>query len=173
MAQSYQNEIPKARINIQLDVETGGARKKKELPMKLLAVGDFSKGKTKGPIVERERINVNKNNFDKVLADLGPEVNMAVPNKIKNDDTDLRVSLNIKRLKDFHPEEVVKQVPELCRLLAMRNLLKDFRSNLLDNAELRRELERVAKDETAREQLQQRLKAIAPMQAQLAEAEEN
>ncbi len=44
MADSFQNEIPKARVNITLDVETGGARKKLELPLKMLALGDFSGG---------------------------------------------------------------------------------------------------------------------------------
>ena len=66
MAKSFQKEIPKARVNITLDLETGGAKKKKELPLKVLALGDFSRGKTTGPVAERERIDINKNNFDNV-----------------------------------------------------------------------------------------------------------
>ena len=45
MADSFQKEIPKARINISLDVETGGAKKKIELPLKMLVMGDFSNSK--------------------------------------------------------------------------------------------------------------------------------
>ncbi len=37
---SYQNERPKARVNIRLDLHTGGARKKVELPPSLLVTGD-------------------------------------------------------------------------------------------------------------------------------------
>ncbi|KKC62813.1 type VI secretion protein, partial [Citrobacter amalonaticus] len=35
MADSFQNEVPKARINLKLDLHTGGASKKTELPLKL------------------------------------------------------------------------------------------------------------------------------------------
>jgi type VI secretion system protein ImpB len=43
---SYQSEIPKARINLKLDLHTGGASKKTELPLKLLVAGDFSHGRS-------------------------------------------------------------------------------------------------------------------------------
>ena len=45
MADSFQNEVPTARVNIKLDLHTGNAKKKVELPLKLLAVGDYSNGK--------------------------------------------------------------------------------------------------------------------------------
>ena len=64
---SFQKEIPKARINLSLNVETGGHRKKLELPLKMLVMGDFSNGKTKGKVVDRERISINKNNFGAVM----------------------------------------------------------------------------------------------------------
>jgi len=158
MAESYQNEIPKARINITLDVEIDGACKKKELPLKMLVLGDFSNGKTTGPVADRDRINVNKNNFNSVLKDMSPEINVTVPNRIKNDDSDIRVDLKIDSLKQFHPEQITKQVPELQRLIAMRNLIKDLKSNVLDNASFRRELEKIVKDEHALKALQHNLK---------------
>ena len=68
MANSFQNEIPKARVNITLDVDTGGAQEKKELPMKLLAMGNFSNAPTTTPLEEKKRIDVNKNNINDVLA---------------------------------------------------------------------------------------------------------
>lgn len=43
MADSFQNEVPKARINLRLNLHTGGAQKKVELPLKLLTVGDLSR----------------------------------------------------------------------------------------------------------------------------------
>lgn len=163
MADSFQKEIPKARINITLDVETGGARKKKELPLKLLTLGDFSQGKTKGPVAQRERININKNNFDQVLGDLSPQITLSVPNTIKNDGTDLNVDLNFQRYKDFHPDSIAEKIPVLNKLLAMRNLLKDFKANILDNNELRRELERLVKDKQGMDDLRRELKTIAPL----------
>ena len=43
MSKSFQNEVPPSRINIKLDLHTGGAQKKVELPLKLLVTGDYSK----------------------------------------------------------------------------------------------------------------------------------
>ncbi len=42
MADTFQNEVPRARINLKLSLHTGGAQKKVELPLKLLTIGDFS-----------------------------------------------------------------------------------------------------------------------------------
>ncbi|MBS0878958.1 type VI secretion system contractile sheath small subunit, partial [Tatumella sp. JGM82] len=62
MADSFQNEVPKARINLRLDLHTGGAGKKTELPLKLLVAGDFSHGRQSAPLSERKKVNLNKNN---------------------------------------------------------------------------------------------------------------
>lgn len=56
MADSFQNEVPKARINLKLALHTGGAQKKIELPLKLLTVGDFSNGKENRPLSERRKL---------------------------------------------------------------------------------------------------------------------
>jgi type VI secretion system protein ImpB len=163
MADSFQNEIPKARVNITLDVETGGARKKLELPLKLLAVGDFSSGKGTGRVADRERININKENLESVMSELSPEANFTVDNMIKNDDTEIGVNLKFDSFKSFHPEQVAKQVPEVDNLLAMRNLMKDLKSNLLDNGNFRRELERIVKNRPELEGLKAELEKIAPI----------
>jgi type VI secretion system protein ImpB len=157
MAESFQKEIPPARINITLDVETNGARKKKELPLKLLVAGDFSNGKSKGTVAERERININKNNFNQVISDLAPELTCNVSNKIKNDDSEMQVKLKIDSLQKFHPDHVAQQIPELRNLLAMRNLLKDLKANVLDNHEFRRALEKIIKNKDELKQFQVKL----------------
>ena len=172
MADSFQNEIPKSRVNITLDVETGGARKKLELPLKLLSVGDFSNGKGKGRVAERERINVNKENIESVMADLAPEVKYSVKNVIKNDGSEIGVNLTFKAFKDFHPEQVARQIPEVDNLLAMRNLLKDLKSNLLDNGAFRKELERIVSNQPELEGLKAELEKIAPIEAASASEEE-
>jgi type VI secretion system protein ImpB len=167
MVDSFQKEIPKARVNITLDVETGGSVKKKELPLKLLVAGNFSNGKTKGSIAERERININKNNFNKIIADLAPELNFTVANKIKNDGSDMRVGLKIDSLKKLHPEAIVEQIPELQKLLAMRNLLKDLKANLLDNGAFRRRLEQIVKNKPQLKMLQDELHEQAPLESEI------
>lgn len=163
MADSIQNEVPAARINIKLDLHTGGAQKKVELPLKLLVMGDYSHGQENRPIAEREKISINKNNFNAVLADLNPKAKLTIKNTLAGDDTETNVSLSFKDMKDFEPEQVAKQIPALRSLLAMRNLLRDLKSNLLDNATFRLELERILKDEQLSDDLRAELAAIGSL----------
>lgn len=165
MADSFQSEIPKARVNIRLDLHTGGAQKKVELPLKLLSVGDFSNGKAEGPLSEREKINVNKNNFNSVLSELNPEVSLTVKNTLANDGTEESIKLQFQDMKDFEPEQVARQIPQLRAMLAMRNLLRDLKSNLLDNVTFRKELEKILKDPALSDELRNELNALAPIQA--------
>lgn len=157
MSDSYQKEIPKARINLSLNVETGGHQKKLELPLKMLVMGDFSNGKTKGKLAERERINLNKNNFESVMEDLAPSTRFDAPNYLAQDGSDLTVDLKFKSIKDFQPDSVAQQIPELHSLMAMRNLLKDLKSNLVDNAKFRKELEKIVKNQPELEGLKAEL----------------
>jgi type VI secretion system protein ImpB len=160
MANSFQEEIPKARVNITLDVDTNGAQVKKELPMKLLALGDFSYGQAQGALSDRQRVNLNKNNFNEVLSSLSPKVSINVQNKINPTESDLKCDLTFKSLKDFSPERVVEQVPALNKLLAMRHLLKDLKASVLDNQSFRKKLEAILKDENETKSLGNELKQI-------------
>ncbi|ADZ92883.1 type VI secretion system contractile sheath small subunit [Marinomonas mediterranea] len=160
MSDSFQSEIPRARVNIALDLDSGSGKKKKELPMKLLVMGDFSNGQSEGELSERERVNINGNNLEKVIANMAPKMEFAVPNRIKEGAGDIAVSLTAKRFDSFHPEQVAAQIPELSDLLSMRNLLKDLKSNLLDNATLRKEVERILNTQPDMDALKTELKAL-------------
>jgi len=162
MADTFQNEVPKARINLKLSLHTGGAQKKVELPLKLLTVGDFSNGKENRPLSEREKINVNKNNFNSVLSEFNPEVNLSVKNTLTDDGSEEAIKLNFSDIKDFEPEQVARQIPQLRAMLAMRNLLRDLKSNLLDNATFRKELEKILKDPALSQELRDEMSALAP-----------
>jgi len=165
MATSFQNEIPKARVNITLDLETYGAKKKLELPLKLLVLGDYSNGQTTGPLKDRMKIDVNKNNFESVLSDMSPQLNLRVDNKIANDESDIAANLKFDSMKAFHPENVAAQVPELQSMLAMRNLLKDLKSNLLDNTKFRKELEKIVSNQPEMAHLKEELEKILPAES--------
>lgn len=164
MSQSFQNEVPKARVNISLDLHTGGASKKVELPLKLLSIGDFSNGKATGTLSERSKINVNKNNFNSVLAELNPEVNLTVKNTLADDGSEENIHLQFRDLKDFEPEQVAKSIPQLKAMLAMRNLLRDLKANLLDNSGFKKEFEKILKDPALSDELRNELNALVPSQ---------
>lgn len=164
MSNSFQAEIPKSRVNISLNLHTGGAQKKVELPLKLLSIADFSNGKATGALSERSKINVDKNNFDSVLSELNPEVNFSVRNTLANDGSEENISLSFQTMKDFEPEQIARQIPQLKAMLAMRNLLRDLKSNLLDNSTFKREFERILKDPALSDELRNELNALAPSQ---------
>jgi type VI secretion system protein ImpB len=165
MSNSFQNEIPKARINLKLALHTGGAQKKTELPLKLLVAGDFSHGQETAPLSEREKVNINKNNFNSVLQDFSPTLNLAVENTLAGDGSEENVRLTFQDMKDFTPEQVARQIPQLKAMLAMRSLLRDLKSNLLDNQTFRKELEKILRDPALSNELRSELSALAPQQA--------
>lgn len=146
MGDSFQREIPKGRVNLSVDLQTNGAVKSIYLPHKVLVLGNFSGGKSKEPIQERHREWITRETRDHVMASYQPELNLCVNNKITLQDDSMLIKLQFSSLDDFHPESIVKQVPALNRLLAMRNLLKDLRSHLVDNTVLRTNLEALIAD---------------------------
>ncbi|MFU9138102.1 type VI secretion system contractile sheath small subunit [Erwinia tasmaniensis] len=164
MSNSYQSEIPKARVNIQLSLHTGGAQKKVELPLKLMVVGDYSNGAVQRPVSERETVSINKNNFDNVLSEYSPSVNLSVENTLAGDGSEENVSLSFSEMKDFEPEQIARQIPQLRAMLAMRNLLRDLKANLLDNVTFRKELEKILLDPMLSTELRAELSALAPKQ---------
>jgi type VI secretion system protein ImpB len=161
MAGSFQNEIPPARINLKLDVGKGNAKKKIELPLKTLVVGDFSFKKHDDRVTEREKISINKENFTQVMESMDLKLNYNVENKMTGTG-DLNVDLKVKNMDSFKPENVAKNIPALSKMLAARNLLKDLKSNLLDNREFRKRLEEIIKDPAAAKSLQEELKKVVP-----------
>lgn len=162
MAGSFQNEIPPARINLKLDVGKGDAKKKIELPLKMFVASDFSSKEHDKRVAEREKIAINKNNFTQVMESMDITLNYTVDNKLSDKGGDIPVSLKIKDMNSFRPENVAKEVPSLSRLLAARNLIKDLKSNILDNRELRKRLETIIKDPEATKALQEQLKKLVP-----------
>ncbi len=109
------------------------------------AAGDGRLQQRAGPraLAEREKVSINKNNFNAVLGDFNPRAKIAVENTLAADGSELPVDLDFHSMDDFKPEVVAGKVPELRALMAARNLLRDLKSNLLDNAMFRRELEKI------------------------------
>lgn len=162
MSESFQNEVPKSRINLKLYLHTGGAGKKSELPLKLLIAGEFSNGQSDLSLSERKKINVNKNNFDAVLAEYSPAVNLTVKNTLADEGSEEKISLTFQSMKDFTPEQVSRQIPQLKAMLSMRNLLRDLKANLLDNQAFLKELEKILLDPALSAALRSELSALAP-----------
>jgi len=153
MARSFQKEKPPARINLFLEVETNGAMKKKELPLRMLMVGDYTAREDSTSLEDREIININKDNFNSVMNSMNLDVEYTVPDRLKGGEEEMKVNLKFDNMNAFHPEQVAKQVPELNRMLAMRNLLQDLRNRVVSMSQFRKELEQIVKDKDALDKL--------------------
>ena len=105
---------PRERVNIVYRPAIGDAKEEVELPLKLLVMGDFSGRLDDRPLEKREPTNIDKDNFNEVLKAQGISLNLTVPNKLSGrPDEEMNVKLQLDSVKDFEPERIVAQVPEL------------------------------------------------------------
>jgi type VI secretion system protein ImpB len=141
MVESLQHKLDRVRrprVQITYDVETNGAMQKIELPFVVGVLADLS-GKPKEPLrplKERKVVNIDRDNFNDVLARATPRVAMKVDNKLTDDNTKLAVELNFKHLDDFEPARVAEQVGPLRELLEMRQKLTQLLSKMEGNDKL-------------------------------------
>jgi type VI secretion system protein ImpB len=128
------------RVHITYDVETGGSIEKKEIPFVVGVLADLS-GKPKEALPKmndpkRKFIEIDRDNFDDVLAKQKPRLTFKVDNKLGDGKDLLPVELEFKKLTDFEPQNVAKQVPDLKDLLELRANLKNLQSSLFGNDKL-------------------------------------
>lgn len=133
------------RVHITYDVETGDAIEKREIPFVVGVLADLS-GQPDQPLPglkDRKFVEIDKDNFDRVLGQVNPRLAFKVDNRLSEDDTRLGVELKFKSMADFEPAAVAKQVPSLRRLLELRNALHNLRTSLIGNDKLETLLQEV------------------------------
>ena len=156
-------KVRKPRVHIKYDVETEGAMVEKELPFVVGVLGDFSGNPTEElrPFGERKFVQIDKDNFDAVMARMTPGLRVQVENTLADDDSMLRVDLKFNGMEDFEPARVVRQVPALNALLESRNQLRDLLTKSDRSEELEALLESVLQDNAAVGKLVAELKSRA------------
>jgi type VI secretion system protein ImpB len=146
---------PKERVNIRFKPATGNAKEEVELPLKVLLIGDYTQRTDERPVEERPLINIGKDNFDEVMKGQELSIDLGVPNVLEDgaDDSKLAVNLKFGRLRDFEPEQVVQQVPELKKLLELRQALVAMKGPLGNVPAFRKAIQNVLDDEASRQRL--------------------
>ena len=166
---SFQDEIPPSRVNIRYHNKTTG-QEKVELPLKLLLVGDYTFREDDTALEERKKININKDNFGDVMREQGLKLDMVVPNRISGkEDDEIRVQFDVDSLKAMTPDEVVQRIPELNKLMEVRELLTELKARVITNRKFRLALEKIVKDEGQLESIMQELDRVAPLTEEPAE----
>jgi type VI secretion system protein ImpB len=146
--ESLQKKIGRVRpprVQITYDVETGGAIEKKELPFVAGVLADLS-GDPAAPlpaVKDRKFVEIDRDNFDQVLAKMAPRLAFKVDNKLSDDDTKLGVELKFSSMEDFEPQRLAEQVEPLRKLMELRRKLANLRSSLYGNDKLEKMLQQV------------------------------
>lgn len=145
---------PKERVNIVYKPATGNAKEEIELPLKLMMVGDYTLRNDDTEIQDREAVNVNKDNFNDVMANQRLNLQITVPNKLSGEEGDeMSLKLDVNSLRDFEPENVVRQVPELAKLLELREALTFLKGPLGNVPAFRKQIESLLGDDDSRQKL--------------------
>lgn len=149
------DRVRSPRVHITYDVEIGDAIEVKEIPFVMGVLGDLS-GKPDEPLPppkDRKFVEIDRDNFDKVLEGQKPRLAFKVDNKLTGDDTKMAVELRFKSIDDFHPERVVQQIEPLRKMLDVRQRLSDLLNKLDGNDRLDELLQKVISSTESLEQL--------------------
>ena len=151
MSESTQHKLDrvrKPRVQITYDVEVGDATVKRELPFVVGVLGDFSGNPTAPlkPLKDRKFIQIDRDNFNEVMARMTPGLNLKVANTLNNDGSEMPVQLKFNSMKDFEPAQVANQVEPLRKLLETRNKLRDLQTKVDRSDKLEGELEDIMKN---------------------------
>ncbi|ECL3546917.1 type VI secretion system contractile sheath small subunit [Campylobacter jejuni] len=143
---------PKERINITYKAKTNGQNEDVELPLKLMVMANL-KGKNETPLEEREILQINKINFDQVMRKLNITTSFSVKNTLGIGAEELDVKLNIASMKDFSPDSLAKQIPELNKLLQLREALMALKGPMGNIPDFRKAVLEALKNEKTKEKL--------------------
>ncbi|HKV14965.1 MAG TPA: type VI secretion system contractile sheath small subunit [Reyranella sp.] len=143
------NRVRKPRVHITYEVETEGAQVARELPFVMGVMGDFSGDPTTPlkPLADRKFTQIDRDNFNEVMASMAPGLKLKVDNKLADDGTQMAVDLKFSSMEDFEPARVVAQVPALQALLQTREKLRDLMSKADRSQELENLLEQVLRSQ--------------------------
>ena len=160
MTESVQKKLLSVRpprVKITYDVETGGAIEKRELPfiVGIFAdlMGDREELDTLEPLKMRSMIEIDRNNFNDVMAAILPRVDLkALSAEV------LEKTMTFSSIDAFEPMKVIDALPSLKSLYTERSQIR----NLQSKAEL---------DDAIAHQLDALIDVVQPRRQAVAEAE--
>ncbi len=153
---SQQSSAARDRVSILYrDKETSQER---ELPLKILVVGDYTGCEDDRPLDERKPIRIDRGNFGAVMAEHGLRLRFNCANKLTDDpEHTLACDLKFASFADFGPEWVAQQIPELRGLVDRRRALTELKAWLANSPELAERIRAVLADPQQRNLLRREL----------------
>ena len=127
---------PKERINIVYQPAIGGRKEAIELPLKMLVLGDFS-GSKEAEFSERSASEVSTPSVNGVMASMDVSAEYSVPNTLTGKG-EIKVNLEFNSMKDLTPAAVIEQIPDLKKMLGLRDALKALKGPIGNSSDFRK-----------------------------------
>lgn len=141
------SRIKPPRVHITYDVETGNAFEKAELPFVIGVISDLSNGKNPKDLNTRSFVQVDKENFNKFLAHVKPQIQISVPDKLNNSDNNIIFNLEFSSMDSFDPSNIILQNELTKKLFNMLVMFKDLLAKLEGNEKLENKLNNLLNNE--------------------------
>ena len=153
MSRSTSSVAPKERINIKYVPAAGDVQAEIELPHKMLALGDFGLDDARA-LEDRPVMRIDKHTFNDVLRDAGVGLCLSVPSMLDPAaDSELAINLQFKSIDDFGPDHIARQVPELNKMLQLREALAALKGPLGNFPAFRKKIQEIVGDDATREKI--------------------
>ncbi|NVB36776.1 type VI secretion system contractile sheath large subunit [Pseudenhygromyxa sp. WMMC2535] len=123
---SSQDSATRDRVSlVYRDHET---KEEKELPFKILVIGDYTGCEDERPLDERKPAKIDRQNLGAVMSGMGLHLRFNCQSKFSDDPEDtIPVDLRFSSFADFGPQWVAHQVPMLRELVESRRTLSEFK----------------------------------------------
>lgn len=135
------------RVQIEYDLETGGATRKVSLPFIMGVMSDLA-GKSEvkqSPLAERRFLEFSVDNFDARMKAMKPRVQFTVPNALTGEGN-LPVEMTFESMDDFSPAAIAKKVEPLRKLLEARTQLASLITYMDGKADAEERIEKILSD---------------------------
>jgi len=117
-----------ARDRVSILYKDQESSQERELPLKILVLGDFTGCEDERPLDERKPVKVDNRSLGAVMAEQGLRLRFNCPSKLSDDPQDsLPLNLEFGSFSDFGPEWIAHQVPELRTLVDTRRALTEIK----------------------------------------------
>jgi type VI secretion system protein ImpB len=161
------NRPPRVQISYE---DPYNAEKQVELPFVMGILSDLSGNASqvaKPPMAERKFSNVDMDNFEDYMASVAPAVSFRTTNKLSGESNEqLGVNLTFKKMDDFTPGAIAKQVPALRALLEAREQLANLQRYMDGKVAAEDQLKKLLSDpelmKTLKERREQAIAAPLP-----------
>lgn len=143
-----QNRAP--RVQIEYDVELGGAQKKVDLPFVMGVMADLSGNPAEAlpEVASRKFLEIDADNFDKRMKAAKPRVAIKVPNTLTGEGQ-LSVEMTFDSMDDFSPARIAEKVEPLRKLLEQRKELEALKARIDGKTKVEEALDKLLNDRTA------------------------